>query len=310
MVSASTSCETHAPLATNASAAATCAASSRISRRTSTLVSTARMLPSHVGSNARLDVVGFAPFRPGGTEHCCVYIRRRALPIAPDDERAVAPLPDQHRTRTDTELPPHLRRHRNLPLRRAKLAGSAACRSRSESALPLLLPLRRTLRPGERARHRHTRRLPGLTRSHVDHPQAARGVVLRSHGRRARRPDVAAAARDELQRQFGPDGYNIGLNNGIAAGQTVMHVHMHLIPRYAGDRGTRAAACAGYSRRRPRTGTAADGSSRQSRLSAPTSCLGMVRIRAPPATSRPGPSTPPPSRAPSPRAPRHPGRTA
>lgn len=32
-----------------------------------------------------------------------------------------------------------------------------------------------------------------------------------------------------------PDGYNIGVNVGTAAGQTVMHLHVHLIPRYAGD---------------------------------------------------------------------------
>jgi len=32
-----------------------------------------------------------------------------------------------------------------------------------------------------------------------------------------------------------PDGFNIGLNDGSAAGQTVHHVHFHLIPRYAGD---------------------------------------------------------------------------
>ncbi|OGU00120.1 MAG: HIT family hydrolase [Geobacteraceae bacterium GWB2_52_12] len=32
-----------------------------------------------------------------------------------------------------------------------------------------------------------------------------------------------------------PDGYNIGINDGPAAGQTVMHMHIHLIPRYAGD---------------------------------------------------------------------------
>ena len=32
-----------------------------------------------------------------------------------------------------------------------------------------------------------------------------------------------------------PDGYNIGCNCGKAAGQTVMHFHMHIIPRYAGD---------------------------------------------------------------------------
>jgi diadenosine tetraphosphate (Ap4A) HIT family hydrolase len=32
-----------------------------------------------------------------------------------------------------------------------------------------------------------------------------------------------------------PDGFNIGINGGTAAGQTVMHLHIHLIPRYAGD---------------------------------------------------------------------------
>ena len=48
---------------------------------------------------------------------------------------------------------------------------------------------------------------------------------------------LLAAARDELQRQFGPAGYNIGINDGAAAGQTVPHVHLHLIPRYEGDRG-------------------------------------------------------------------------
>ena len=32
-----------------------------------------------------------------------------------------------------------------------------------------------------------------------------------------------------------PDGYNVGVNVGKAAGQTVMHLHVHVIPRYAGD---------------------------------------------------------------------------
>ena len=32
-----------------------------------------------------------------------------------------------------------------------------------------------------------------------------------------------------------PDGFNIGINDGKAAGQTVMHLHIHLIPRYSGD---------------------------------------------------------------------------
>ena len=38
-----------------------------------------------------------------------------------------------------------------------------------------------------------------------------------------------------LDQQFQPDGYNIGINNGMAAGQTVMHLHVHLIPRYEHD---------------------------------------------------------------------------
>jgi len=38
-----------------------------------------------------------------------------------------------------------------------------------------------------------------------------------------------------LDREHKPEGYNIGINNGAAAGQTVMHLHIHLIPRYAGD---------------------------------------------------------------------------
>jgi diadenosine tetraphosphate (Ap4A) HIT family hydrolase len=32
-----------------------------------------------------------------------------------------------------------------------------------------------------------------------------------------------------------PDGFNIGINDGTTAGQTVMHLHVHFIPRYAGD---------------------------------------------------------------------------
>ena len=35
--------------------------------------------------------------------------------------------------------------------------------------------------------------------------------------------------------EFSPDGYNIGVNDGAAAGQTVPHLHIHLIPRYNGD---------------------------------------------------------------------------
>ncbi|OGP54553.1 MAG: HIT family hydrolase [Deltaproteobacteria bacterium RBG_13_52_11b] len=38
-----------------------------------------------------------------------------------------------------------------------------------------------------------------------------------------------------LDKEFSPDGYNIGINDGIMAGQTVMHLHIHVIPRYKGD---------------------------------------------------------------------------
>lgn len=42
-------------------------------------------------------------------------------------------------------------------------------------------------------------------------------------------------ARQQLQDDLKPDGFNIGINDGVTAGQTVMHLHIHLIPRYAGD---------------------------------------------------------------------------
>ena len=38
-----------------------------------------------------------------------------------------------------------------------------------------------------------------------------------------------------IEKKFSPDGFNIGFNVGEAAGQTVMHCHCHVIPRYAGD---------------------------------------------------------------------------
>ena len=42
-------------------------------------------------------------------------------------------------------------------------------------------------------------------------------------------------ARRLIQAKHSPDGYNVGINIGRAAGQSRMHVHVHLIPRYAGD---------------------------------------------------------------------------
>ena len=42
-------------------------------------------------------------------------------------------------------------------------------------------------------------------------------------------------AKQYLANKYSPDGYNVGVNVGEAAGQTVMHVHLHLIPRFQGD---------------------------------------------------------------------------
>lgn len=44
--------------------------------------------------------------------------------------------------------------------------------------------------------------------------------------------DVVRAILDSRHQ---PNAFNIGINDGIAAGQTVMHVHVHIIPRYSGD---------------------------------------------------------------------------
>jgi len=42
-------------------------------------------------------------------------------------------------------------------------------------------------------------------------------------------------AKAGIEKEFKPETYNIGINDGPAAGQTVPHLHIHLIPRYTGD---------------------------------------------------------------------------
>lgn len=42
-------------------------------------------------------------------------------------------------------------------------------------------------------------------------------------------------AKKIIESEFSPDGYNIGMNCGESAGQTVFHFHCHIIPRYNGD---------------------------------------------------------------------------
>ena len=46
---------------------------------------------------------------------------------------------------------------------------------------------------------------------------------------------TAGRVREILRAGGGIDGFNLGLNDGAAAGQTVMHVHLHVIPRRQGD---------------------------------------------------------------------------
>lgn len=47
--------------------------------------------------------------------------------------------------------------------------------------------------------------------------------------------DLLDQAKELVAERHRPDGYNIGINDGGAAGQTVPHLHIHLIPRYHGD---------------------------------------------------------------------------
>ena len=56
-----------------------------------------------------------------------------------------------------------------------------------------------------------------------------------THEEQAAMLDLLTEMRQRLVAERHPDGFNIGINDGAAAGQTVMHLHIHLIPRYAGD---------------------------------------------------------------------------
>ena len=82
------------------------------------------------------------------------------------------------------------------------------------------------LRDGYPVSPGHTLIVP---RRHVASLAQARPEELRSLW------TLLAQAREALDRELRPDGYNVGVNVGEAAGQTVPHVHVHVIPRYRGD---------------------------------------------------------------------------
>jgi diadenosine tetraphosphate (Ap4A) HIT family hydrolase len=46
---------------------------------------------------------------------------------------------------------------------------------------------------------------------------------------------LMAEIKEKLEEDYQPDGYTIAVNDGRAAGRTVDHLHVHLIPRYKGD---------------------------------------------------------------------------
>lgn len=47
--------------------------------------------------------------------------------------------------------------------------------------------------------------------------------------------DLVDDMKKQLETEYNPDGWNIGINTGSVAGQTVFHFHCHIIPRYEGD---------------------------------------------------------------------------
>ncbi|MBX2867731.1 MAG: HIT family protein [Acidiferrobacterales bacterium] len=47
--------------------------------------------------------------------------------------------------------------------------------------------------------------------------------------------EVVQQARDLIVKEHNPDGFNVGINVGHYAGQSIMHLHVHIIPRYKGD---------------------------------------------------------------------------
>lgn len=47
--------------------------------------------------------------------------------------------------------------------------------------------------------------------------------------------DAISSAKEHITAEFAAEEFNIGVNVGESAGQTIPHVHVHIIPRYPGD---------------------------------------------------------------------------
>lgn len=56
-----------------------------------------------------------------------------------------------------------------------------------------------------------------------------------THEERLAMLELLDKAKTVVEKERSPDAFNIGINDGTAAGQTVPHLHLHLIPRYNGD---------------------------------------------------------------------------
>ena len=48
--------------------------------------------------------------------------------------------------------------------------------------------------------------------------------------------DLLNLVKKQLDERYHPDGYNVVVNVGSVAGQTIFHLHVHVIPRYQGDK--------------------------------------------------------------------------
>jgi diadenosine tetraphosphate (Ap4A) HIT family hydrolase len=65
-----------------------------------------------------------------------------------------------------------------------------------------------------------------IPKAHVQYLDEAKGSALY---------EFLERAIEEVHHRYEPDGMNIGLNDGPVAGQTISHLHWHIIPRYDGD---------------------------------------------------------------------------